>query len=65
MTRKMAAVANPYPRTSPSTSTAAYCRSGNRSRQAAEYRKKKGYTNLYHGEGGVLAMERAGFPLVR
>ena len=42
-----------------------YCRSGNCSRQAAEYRKKKGYTNLYHGEGGVLAIERAGFPLVR
>jgi rhodanese-related sulfurtransferase len=42
-----------------------YCRSGNRSRQAAEYLKKKGYTNLYHVEGGVLAIERAGFPLVR
>lgn len=42
-----------------------YCRSGNRSRQAAEYLKKKGYTNLYNLEGGVLAIERAGFPLVR
>jgi len=42
-----------------------YCRSGNRSRQAAEYLKKKGYTNLYNVEGGVLAIERAGFPLVR
>ncbi|MEN2982113.1 MAG: rhodanese-like domain-containing protein [Thermus sp.] len=42
-----------------------YCRSGNRSRQAAEYLKKKGYTNLYHVEGGVLAIERAGFSLVR
>ncbi|MDM7323754.1 MAG: rhodanese-like domain-containing protein, partial [Thermus sp.] len=30
-----------------------YCRSGNRSRQAAEYLKRKGYTNLYNLEGGV------------
>ncbi|GLV47234.1 sulfurtransferase [Thermus sp. LT1-2-5] len=42
-----------------------YCRSGNRSRQAAEYLKKKGYTNLYNVEGGVLAIARAGYPLVR
>jgi len=42
-----------------------YCRSGNRSRQAAEYLKRKGYTNLYNLEGGVLAIERAGYPLVR
>lgn len=42
-----------------------YCRSGNRSRQAAEYLKRKGYANLYNVEGGVLAIERAGYPLVR
>lgn len=42
-----------------------YCRSGNRSRQAAEFLKKKGYTNLYNVVGGVLAIERAGYPLVR
>ncbi|MFD3005481.1 rhodanese-like domain-containing protein [Thermus tengchongensis] len=42
-----------------------YCRSGNRSRQAAEYLKKKGYTNLYNLEGGILAIQREGFPLVR
>lgn len=42
-----------------------YCRSGNRSRQAAEYLKNKGYTNLYNVEGGVLAIERAGYSLVR
>lgn len=42
-----------------------YCRSGNRSRQAAEYLKKKGYTNLHNVEGGVLAIERVGYPLVR
>ncbi len=42
-----------------------YCRSGNRSQKAAEYLKNKGYTNLYNVEGGVLAIERAGYPLVR
>jgi rhodanese-related sulfurtransferase len=42
-----------------------YCRSGNRSRQAAEYLKGKGFTNLYHVQGGVLAIERSGYPLVR
>lgn len=42
-----------------------YCRSGNRSRQAAAYLKGKGYTNLYNVEGGVLAIESAGYPLVR
>lgn len=42
-----------------------YCRSGNRSRQAAEYLKKRGYTNLYNVEGGVRAIQQAGYPLVR
>lgn len=42
-----------------------YCRSGNRSQKAAEYLAKKGYTNLYNVEGGVLAIERAGYSLVR
>ncbi|MGQ9692792.1 MAG: rhodanese-like domain-containing protein [Thermaceae bacterium] len=42
-----------------------YCNSGNRSRQAAEYLKAKGFTNLYNVQGGVLAIERAGYPLVR
>ena len=42
-----------------------YCRSGNRSRKAAEYLARKGYTNLYNVEGGVLAIARAGYPLVR
>ncbi len=42
-----------------------YCRSGNRSRQAAEYLARQGYANLYNLEGGILAIERAGYPLVR
>lgn len=42
-----------------------YCHSGNRSRQAAEYLKGRGFTNLYNVQGGVLAIERMGYPLVR
>ncbi|TBH20091.1 rhodanese-like domain-containing protein [Thermus thermamylovorans] len=42
-----------------------YCRSGNRSRQAVEYLARRGYTNLYHVQGGVLAIEGVGYPLVR
>ncbi|MGC8875889.1 rhodanese-like domain-containing protein [Thermus sp.] len=42
-----------------------YCHSGNRSRRAAEYLARKGYANLYNVVGGVLAIERAGYPLVR
>ncbi|WP_337843819.1 rhodanese-like domain-containing protein [Thermus sp.] len=42
-----------------------YCRSGNRSRQAAEHLARQGYRNLYNLEGGILAIERAGYPLVR
>lgn len=42
-----------------------YCRSGNRSRQAVEYLARRGYTQLYHVQGGVLAIEAAGYPLVR
>lgn len=42
-----------------------YCRSGRRSLQAAEYLARQGYRNLYNLEGGILAIERAGYPLVR
>ena len=30
-----------------------YCRSGNRSRRAAEFLQKQGFTNLYNMEGGM------------
>ncbi len=42
-----------------------YCRSGNRSQKAAEYLVKEGYTNLYNLEGGILAIQQKGLPLVR
>ncbi|MFX7862343.1 rhodanese-like domain-containing protein, partial [Acinetobacter baumannii] len=55
--QEIAAWANKLPKDKP---VYLYCRSGNRSRQAAEVLKKKGYTNLFNVEGGVLAIERAG-----
>jgi phage shock protein E len=39
-----------------------YCRSGNRSRQAAEILRANGYTNVYD-LGGIIAWKAAGFPV--
>jgi rhodanese-related sulfurtransferase len=41
------------------------CRSGARGRQAAEKFRAAGYTNVINVEGGTLAWERAGLPVVR
>ena len=41
------------------------CRSGGRGRQAAEKFHAAGYTNVVNVEGGTLAWERAGLPVVR
>lgn len=41
------------------------CRSGGRGRQAAEKFRAAGYTNVVNVEGGTLAWERAGLPVVR
>jgi rhodanese-related sulfurtransferase len=41
------------------------CRSGGRGRQAAERFHAAGYTNVVNVEGGTLAWERAGLPVVR
>jgi rhodanese-related sulfurtransferase len=41
------------------------CRSGTRGRQAAEKFHAAGYTNVVNVEGGTLAWERAGLPVVR
>lgn len=41
-----------------------YCRSDRMSNIAARELVKKGYTNLYNLDGGMLAWEQAGFPLV-
>jgi rhodanese-related sulfurtransferase len=41
------------------------CRSGSRGRQAAEKFLAAGYTNVTNVEGGTLAWEQAGLPVVR
>lgn len=41
------------------------CRSGNRSRQACEKLLATGVTNVVNVEGGTLAWDRAGLPVVR
>jgi rhodanese-related sulfurtransferase len=41
------------------------CRSGNRGRQAAERFHAAGFTNVVNVEGGTLAWQRAGLPVVR
>lgn len=41
------------------------CRSGARSRQAAEAFRKAGFDDVVSVEGGTLAWERAGLPVVR
>ncbi len=38
-----------------------YCRSGNRSHQAAQILATQGYTELYHLEGGIGAWQSAGY----
>jgi len=40
-----------------------YCRSGNRSAQAAGWLATKGYTNLLNLEGGILSWYQSGLPL--
>ncbi len=42
-----------------------YCRSGNRSQQAAEFLKKKGFSNVYNEQGGIIAWTQRNYPLVR
>jgi rhodanese-related sulfurtransferase len=41
------------------------CRSGGRGRQACELFHAAGFTNVVNVEGGTLAWERAGLPVVR
>ena len=41
------------------------CRSGSRGRQACERFHAAGFTNVVNVEGGTLAWERAGLPVVR
>lgn len=42
-----------------------YCRSGNRSAQVREHLREQGFTSVADVEGGILAWESAGLPIVR
>jgi len=39
------------------------CRSGNRSNQAAQILREKGYDNVHNMLGGITAWEKAGYPV--
>ena len=41
-----------------------YCRSGNRSGQAIQKMKSRGFSKLTNMEGGIIAWERQDFPIV-
>lgn len=41
------------------------CRSGSRAKQACERLRSAGLTNVVHVEGGTLAWEQAGLPVIR
>ncbi len=47
------------------TTYAVYCRSGNRSGQAAKIMHDAGFHNVYNLDGGVIDWANAGLPLVR
>jgi rhodanese-related sulfurtransferase len=50
---------------SPSRPLYLICQSGNRARQACEKFIKSGFSNAINVDGGILACEQAGFPMVR
>lgn len=45
--------------------TIIYCRSGNRSGQALEMMRELGFRNVYDMQGGIMAWQRAGYPVLR
>jgi rhodanese-related sulfurtransferase len=44
---------------------AVICRSGRRSAQAADILQKSGFATVYNVQGGMIAWEEAGFPVIR
>lgn len=42
-----------------------YCRSGNRSAQAADYMKQKGFMHVTNLSGGILNWQHSGYTLVK
>jgi len=49
----------------PETPVYVYCRSGARSGNAAKIMKQLGFKTVYNLEGGILAWQRSGKPVVR
>lgn len=41
------------------------CRSGNRSGQITDFLRRNGFTRVHNMQGGILAWQRAGYPLER
>ena len=39
------------------------CRSGNRSNQATQFLRSKGFDNVHNMQGGILEWQQAGFPV--
>ena len=39
------------------------CRSGNRSNQATQFLRSKGFDNVHNMQGGILAWQKAGLPV--
>ncbi|MFQ3633584.1 rhodanese-like domain-containing protein [Roseiflexus sp.] len=39
------------------------CRSGNRSGQITDFLRSNGFTNVHNMQGGILAWQRAGYPV--
>ncbi|WP_232280220.1 rhodanese-like domain-containing protein [Roseiflexus castenholzii] len=39
------------------------CRSGNRSGQITDFLRRNGFTNVHNMQGGILAWQRAGYPV--
>ena len=40
-----------------------YCRTGNRSTQAAKILVENRFSNFYHMQGGIIAWEQNGYPV--
>lgn len=49
----------------PTASYAVYCRSGNRSATATQFMIDEGFSSVLELDGGILAWQRNGFPVVQ
>jgi len=49
----------------PNDTILVYCRTGNRSTQAAEILVENGFSNFYHMRGGIVAWKQNGYPVTK